>query len=733
MKKLIYLLFFILTINLVSSVSIYDLTQSSYNNALYGSSYEGNKDGTNFKINSTTLKNVSIENVSVSYARLYGDKWVTGSWIMFKIYGLNSTKQYNGSYYGGCNRTGMTPATDIPSEVLASPNVINISCGGTLYTRPLIFNDTDYAIIFESDGSNQALAMVSKDYASTTVSGYYCNSIAQCGNKTWTMTPNNYHPTLRIYGVTGEDTSPSSYYDTNNTFSRNNISTDVFVLSINTSVYNYSLPLAINGTTYLFNAIFTGLNNGCTEFFQSTCMRFSSYKNVTMTRVNDSFFQSSIIDNELYPSYFPFNDEVIDNTVHSNYSLYNNNNIKFNVFNYSTNATYYLNLEFMGINTTSSTSQLLIYYCNNSYTTGNPASSLNCELVDSFTPQEYSHTHNNSKHQVVPVVTKNVTKSQNSTFIFINGGLLANAWNIGYITNTTYDNRSFHNGNYNVWSNTNFIYDIHLHSIGLNDYMYIYTSYYNGTAFDNSSISTFLYNIAYSKPSASNFILPFCDGTNDVEYTLGSSLGIQINWTNSTSQLNYSILYTLSVTDILLITNQQLYTGNNLGYLWNSTSWNSYLTAGNWKLRVLSTDSLGGSDTGYLSCNLYICQNNYLQYAQPCVSNVQLVSYYDNNHCNEQINFPVTNNTYTACLTPATVIALDDSLLVFLILIVLLILSTVLAITVSEFFFGLNTLLVILMGVMFNYYGYPHVLLFACGILGIVFLSMLILVKSVKK
>ena len=250
--------------------------------------------------------------------------------------------------------------------------------------------------------------------------------------------------------------------------------------------------------------------------------------------------------------------------------------------------------------------------------------------------------------------------------------------------------------------------------------------------YNNGSGLSYPFNVTYSPPTTPEFILPYCNGY-DLNITYGSTSDIQVNWTESISELGYNISYNLCYTnydgfDTDCIGN---FTENN--YTLSSSEWNSLFSPDDYyKLYVNSTDGIE-TVTGIMDCYIYICVNNWVQSVTPCVDNTQLITYTDTSYCNEQLGVPLSNNTYQSCTAPPIKVSLDEELMVIIILIVLLILSSVLAIAFSEYFFGVNAILTVLLGIMFNYYNYPDILLIACGILIIVFLGMLFLIKIVKR
>lgn len=539
-------------------------------------------------------------------------------------------------------------------------------------------------------------------------------------------------------------------YNVSNVANTNNVSLTTLNLTVTTYI-NSSVRtnLSINATTIIYYRPLTYMNNNCSIFYGSICVNNGQYFNMTMSKVNSSTYNETIAviyDNELFPAYYPFNFSVIENTPHQNYTNYNNNNIKWNIFNFSNTTNYYINLEFMAINKTGTTGNMLIYYCNSSYINGNPSSSGNCQLVDSFVPQNYNHAHKNySKHQLIPVNIVSIKKTQLSYFVFVATDNIANGWNFGYVNHSQYNNLSFSIGNYNTWNqtgNTPFIFDMHTHTFntnttgGLNDRFQFYTVYNdnNGTT-ANSSLTTLLYEIAYSPPSAVGFINPDCNNDSTLEFTYGSTNPIIINWTNSSSQLGMNVSYVLywgSYGDLL--GHNDIYTGNNTHFTWNTTSWNSELQPSpQYYFYITAYDGIG-EDTSTLQCFINICENSYTKSVQPCIANTKIINYTDTNHCNERLNVPTDEGTYESCSTITyTQKVYPTDIIILAILFLFLIISLVCAIFVHEGFFGMCALLLAVMFAIFLEYDYPDVLNYVVVFMILLFVVMWIVIGRMKR
>jgi hypothetical protein len=282
--------------------------------------------------------------------------------------------------------------------------------------------------------------------------------------------PQAFYPFDYVPGVT-----PTYNISINNT---PNINTSTLFTNI-TATVNSTLTNLTNDSMTLYTTIKTTLNNNCSIFYQTQCIDNGTYKPYTMNKINNKTFYKYLTDTEIFPAYYPYNYTVIDNSVHFNETVYSNNNIMFNITNFSTQVSKFNILLEMGLaNKTGVNSALLIYYCNSSYTSGNPSlRPESCELVDSYMSDTYIHTHNNSRHTTIPIVIKNITKTQNSYIIFVGQSNALNGWTFDYVLNSAYNNASFRFGAFNAFNvgstKTNMIFDIHIHPFNDNDIFHI--------------------------------------------------------------------------------------------------------------------------------------------------------------------------------------------------------------------------------------------------------------------
>lgn len=532
-----------------------------------------------------------------------------------------------------------------------------------------------------------------------------------------------------VYGIysTNESEIPPIPPTVNYTLNTTQYPSDINSSTDGTVTINATATISgtvFNDSDYaiLYYKPYTALNAQCSIFYAKQCHTGNAFQSITMTKVNNSLFTIGLDDDEYFPAYYPFNPIDFENTIHSNYTAYQGNSVRWNVFNFSTNVTdFFITLEFDAVNRSSTTASLLIYYCNSSYSTGNPLLSSNCVLVDSFLPQIlFQHIHNQSREMIIPVTIRNVTKTQNSTFIFVSPNILpANGWNFGYITNTSYDNQSFMIGNFNSWTATNDIFDMHIHSFLASDYFTYYAQLFDNGTTTTSPTTYDFYNITNFAPSAPLLLSP-CD----LSYTLGSSTNAEVfyNWTPS-FDINgdtffYHLYYDGANQFILTSANTSLTLSFSIAY--PTGIYNAFVTA---------CDSFNNCDTSN-TCQFTLCRSNYVKSFQPCVGNARVINYTDTNHCSVYgYDLPADSGTYEACsFLPDKTSAPDVIILV--ILGFMIIIGIVCALVVNPMFFFLTALMFALMLSTFIYYGYPEILFLITGFMVLIFVVMAVVIKK---
>lgn len=574
----------------------------------------------------------------------------------------------------------------------------------------------------------------------------------------WNRTLNNTE-IAQIYnsgnGITYPFTNATiPSYNVTNTNIPTIINTSTFTLNITTIIASNTTNVSTltNPYTQLYYAINTSLNNGCAIFYQKQCQQDLTSSIINMTRNSNSNFTLSLDDGRIFPAYYPFNYQFIESTQGLNYSNYNHNFVKFNIFNFSTTSNNtYLTLE-MDAQNISGSSNMLIYYCNSSYTTGDPATSSNCVLVQNYIPQNWNHQHNISKHDVVPFNINTIQKTQVSYIIFLGQGNNNNQrWDFRYVTNATYDNTSFNIGNYNTWSNTTNIFDMHVHQYSTtSDYFTYYTKFYDNNGYSNTSSTSILYyNFTHVNPTT-----PVITNNCNINATYGGGEQYTINWTPSSSANNLPITYYYQAYDPFYGGFNDIpncYIGDNINTTYCNVSIDQAYNDGNLAsllagvtldTRICAIDSQSGvscdvddSNTIPSGCTLYICTTNFVKQLQPCINGLSLIYYQDTNYCNKPYGLPVNNGTYEACVVAPTknIISFDTNLTIVIFIMIIIIIAIIIGLVLKKgIFFYISGIMTLLLGIFMKttYAVIDNYGMFAFMIIGLLIFLLGIFIKN---
>lgn len=504
------------------------------------------------------------------------------------------------------------------------------------------------------------------------------------------------------------------------------------LLYINATVINLTSNNTVNNNSYAELYYNITVNTTCAIFENQQCVNNGSTIVVNMTKRDDYRFNYTLTERQIFPGYYPFTESYIDNApTRYNYSLYLNNNIRFIINNFTTYINPFISIE-LGSDAVSASSLLQVYYCNSSYNSGNPSLSSNCELVDTYTNGSLlpSHQHNNTKHVVLPINIRNVTKTQNSSIIFYNTQTIANGWNIAYVLNASYNNRSFQIGQTNSWTYTPNIFDIHIHQFLPTDSLKYYVKFHDGAGFSNISANvTDYFDVKNQPPSAPFIYLP--NSTMKITVSSLQNSSIYFAWTPSYDFENDTLRYTLRTSNILAsyaIVNN-LTTSNN-SYTWSTNK--NYIPAGAYTVFIDVCDNESNCNTG--AGFMTLCENNYVKSIQPCLGDTRLISYYDANGCDTALDVPSDNGTYESCQTIVyNQTVWSDDVFILLILGFMLILCTAGGIFVHPAFFGAGALMIALMMTVSIYYNYDDIITYAFIFMIIVYAGMWVLAHNMRK
>ena len=383
-------------------------------------------------------------------------------------------------------------------------------------------------------------------------------------------------------------------------------------------------------------------------------------------------FLFQLDDNDVYPATYNIMNDLVENAAHSNYDLDGNKKyIKTKLKNISTNAQYGY-LEFMADNQTDSSMSLRIYYCNDSYSTGSPSTSVSCtNFYNMENTEVYNRTLGNSSYYIIPFailngIIGNVEVTSTSYFLF-RGRTGTNAWDISYTNMIADADTTQTTENDGIgWTNQSYTVDMHLHQFNGTDRLWYYAcasdNAGNTNCTDNIPLETDLLETGNLPPIAPHVYSP----------TAGEKTGnININYTASISPNAYQIvLYNISLLNADETFNMTIVANNspNLEYVWDS----SMVPDGEYIIRVMTEDSNGLTSFGLSenfttynptldNCsrknigNLTVSSDTEL-YGDFCYSNVII-----NNSANLTVGaFNGTNNTGYLNLTALEMVIVES-------------------------------------------------------------------------
>lgn len=432
-------------------------------------------------------------------------------------------------------------------------------------------------------------------------------------------------------------------------------SADITTTAIDYVIFNTTINVTGN-TTPLSNGIAnqiyyinTSLNNGCSIFENRNCSSPTGYKhNVTMNKINETFFTINLSDTSLFPAYYPFNADTMENAVKNPEYIYLNHYLMWEVVNMTTTNenNLFLSLEIGGDNQTDD-EPLYIYYCNSSYDqSSDPTGSSYCELQQAVLSSNLpSHAHGQTTHYVIGV-NPSINKTINSTFVFYTEAInQASGWWIDYFNNVSYTANEFFYGKYGSMVRNNNIYDVHLHQSLETDSFNYYIEYYGVEENAQSILTSDTYDITNRPPNTPVIINP-CNITYGVDSE--SNTSIFFNWSGATDPDGDTVTYNVSIKNGGLPIN--LFTTDlNSSTYYMSTN-NSFYND-DFKTLIKSCDPSGACSETISSCYFTICVSDWVLITRPCTDGVSLYIYEDVNSCGVYNDVPLLNGTYNVCKT----------------------------------------------------------------------------------
>ena len=312
---------------------------------------------------------------------------------------------------------------------------------------------------------------------------------------------------------------------------------------------------------------------------------------------NSSSIWYFYLDHQIYPGTYNLPDSLMKNAPKEHFSLDNKNEIlKIRFFNVSNDKEFnYLVLN--ARNQTTNTEFLRIYYCNESYSTGDPEDSPYCvEFYDLEPTALHNYTRDSSLYWIIPLpINKSTGYLANvyvtpTSYILLRDSASAGGWNISYVTNISRpDTVQYSSNNGHSYSNFAGTVDMYIHQFSGSDSLWYYVC--ANDTFGNSNCSEIrqdLIQIDNLPPSSPDVYNP----------TEGYYRGlITINYTQSISPNAYPIVnYTIDLVDLNENFVQKIADNDlKLSYVWNS----SEAPDGKYFIRVRACDNLTQCSYGY--------------------------------------------------------------------------------------------------------------------------------------
>ena len=361
--------------------------------------------------------------------------------------------------------------------------------------------------------------------------------------------------------------------------------------------YNLSNTTSINNVylNYSINSI--NLSQSCIQKVNGTCQTLANQSLIKTGTNSSNIYNFNLDDNDILPFTYNLPESSFETTAHNSFSFGGSAQyLAVEILNVSSVLNYGW-LEFM-INSTSTSSPLTVYYCNNSYDFGsNPTTSTNCNVLASLTQTTtYNHTHTiYSAHNFVSFAPSggkigNVGVTGKSYFLFRSNSATS-TWTSYYLTDIARignTRSSINNGN--TWTNITGTLDAHLHQFATSDLIA-----YRGCAnysygINCTSERTDTYDLTRLPPTSVVITSP--TNTNQ-------STRFNINYTAAVSPAGSSIgYYNISLYNSDFTYNKTLVNNSlNLGYLFDTVAFN--VSIGTYKIRVQAVNTFGLSSESY--------------------------------------------------------------------------------------------------------------------------------------
>jgi len=519
--------------------------------------------------------------------------------------------------------TGETwsPALGTYDYVLNTTGGANWTSNASMDTETLTVNDVinpEIEIVYPSNNSNHTSNTIEINYTRSDTnldSCWYSNdtysinkTLTNCANITgitWSEGPHNV--TVWANDTSGNENSSSVIFNIDTT-----PPTITFVSQTPADLSNFILYTNHLNISYNITDAFIGVNSSTVKLYHKTnntisdtwiyingtsTSGFTSHPQSKQSNVSEIWNFSDVDEEMVYPATYNFDVETFENNVRSVYDLDSvNEYIKIRLFNVSNAKNYSI---FNVMANTSGSKILRIYYCNSSYSTGDPIGNENCiNFYNLDATSTFNHSHSPSaSYQVIPLAI-NTTSGMlgdiyvtDTSYFLLRGQQAVNSWDVHYITNVSRTDTIQTTTNKGTsWSNFSGTVDAHLHQYDGSDTFHYFVEACDSLGnCDNSTVRTDLIDLLGLPPIASEVYNP-AEG-----FYAGN---ITINYTASLSPNGYDIsFYNISLVNIDETFNLSIQTNNslNLSYVWDSTEADD----GDYFIRVEACDNQNQCSFGY--------------------------------------------------------------------------------------------------------------------------------------
>ena len=358
--------------------------------------------------------------------------------------------------------------------------------------------------------------------------------------------------------------------------------------------YNITDNFGVNASTVFMYYKTNSTHSDTVWFVNGSAV--SGWQATTGTQSGDLW--NFMLDHQVYPGIYNIDDSVMESETKHDFTLTTSSKIlKIRFFNITDDKQYnYLVLD--AENVSGGSGFLRIYYCNESYTTGDPETNDNCiEFYDLQPGTAYNYTIGSSTYWIIPMGIDNTTgylanvKITNTSYILLRDSASNSDWKVSYITNITRDDQVQYSGNGGLsYSNFAGTVDMHIHQFCGTDKLWYYVCANDTAGNENCSAVRYdLLQLAGLPPTSPDVYSPL-EGIY--------SGNININYRESISPNGYDIdYYNITLVDLGLSVVHVIKSNNSLdlSYVWDSTE----VPDGEYFIRVEAVDELGQSSYGY--------------------------------------------------------------------------------------------------------------------------------------